>query len=198
MQEHTRASFMIKCIMLLCCMTASTLAKSTEYYFCYVLDDMGDQLRYYSDILSAEVEDINDTYTGFAYCDEVEPQMARDYPGRGNATCRCNSSSKLGWLKDIYHKLPDNYSGPGRKHAFTRPPIPSTTVNDEPLAPAILIEDVKPALPTPEELAALAAIERQVAAKKARIAAEMARDSTEMQAALAEQIRLRKIQGMKQ
>ena len=198
MQEHIRASPMIKYIMLLGCMMASTLAKSTEYYYCYVLDDMGNQLRYYSDILSAEVEDIDDTYTGFAYCDEVEPQMARDYPGNGNATCRCNSSSKLSWLKKIYHKLPEDYSGPGRKLAFTRPPIPSATVNDKPPVPAILIEDVKPVLPTPEELAALAAIERQAAAKKAWIAAAMARDDAEMQAALAEQIRLRKIQGMRQ
>lgn len=198
MPEHTRASPMIKCIMLLSCMMASTLAKSTEYYYCYVLDDMGNQLRYYSDILSAEVEDIDDTYTGFAYCDEVEPQMARDYPGKGNATCRCNSSSSLSRLKKIHQKLPEDYSGPGRKHAFTRPPIPSATVNEEPPAPAILIEDVKPALSSPEELAALAAIERQVAAKKARIAAAMARDNAEMQAALAEQIRLRKLQGMKQ
>lgn len=217
MQYGRKANGIAGCILFLGCLMASTVAHSAEYYFCYVLDARGEKLLYHSDILLAGTR-IDDMETLQAFRKENELRSTLDFghiPDSGN----CISELDLSEVRTRYrriletypeyprvvHKYPEyrksfkNYSYAGRKYPFTRPPVPSKPVVSDPSpVPAIIIEETKPVTPTPKQLAEQAALEREAASKRARNAAAGARYDAKVQAAIAEQLRLRKLQGARQ
>ena len=163
-------------------------ALATQYYYCYVRDYNGNELRYFSGILSTGGE-IDEQATGFAYGEEIEPLMTRDYPGDASSTQSCNSSSNLATIKKAWADLTRNYPGPNPQQVpFTNPPVPSEPVVESTPGPYLTIEPVKPTGPTPQELAAQAQAQRQAdaarAAERARAAAAAAREDAKWQAKL--------------
>jgi hypothetical protein len=163
-------------------------ALATEYYYCYVRDYNGNELRYYSGILSTAGE-IDDQQTGFAYGDEIKALIARDYPGDGGSKQSCSSSSNLAYIKKEWSNLTKSYPGPNPQQVpFTNPPVPSTPVVESAPGPYLTIEERKPTGPTPEQVAAQAQAQRQAdaakAAERARTAARAAQSDAKGQAEL--------------
>ncbi len=196
MQQYRDANSMIKSMLFLSCLVTSTIASSAEYYFCVVFDVRGEKLYYYSDILVANAR-IDDNETFRAFTRENERREIRDFnhvPTSGY----CIGESDLSETEKEYRKILDQYPG-GRKYPFTSPPVPSKPyVRSVTTTPSIIIEETKPVTPTPEQLAERAAQERKAAANRARMAADAARHDAKVQAAIAEQLRLRKSQGARQ
>ena len=177
-----------KALLVLLAWAASGPALATEYYYCYVRDYNGNQLRYYSDIMSTAGE-IDEQETGFAYGEEIKALLQRDYPGDGGSMQTCSASSNLAYLKKQWTNLPRTWPGPNpRKVPFTHPPVPSTPVVDNAPGPYLSIEERKPIGPSPEQLAAQAQAQRQAdaakSAERARTAAATAQADPTWQALL--------------
>lgn len=198
MQKRRIASGIIGGILFVCSLLLSTAAYSKEYYyFCMVFDATEKELYYYSDILVTDVW-IDDREIITPFYEENRRRSIRDY-GHVPTTGFCQLEYTLSEAQKWYHRKLEQYSHTGLKYPFTRPPTPSKPVvsNASPV-PAIIIEETKPVTPTPEQLAEKAAMEREAAANKARMAAASARHDAKVQAAIAEQLRLRKLQGARQ
>ncbi len=172
----------VKMLLALLASAGAGNALATEYYYCYVRNYNGNELRYYSEIMSTAGE-IDDQDTGFAYGEEIAPQMQRDYPGDGGSMQKCSSSSNLAYLKKEWANLPKTWPGPNpRMIPFTRPPVPSTPVVETAPGPYITIEERKPTGPTPAQLAAQAQAQRQADAAKAAQRARTAAAATQADA----------------
>lgn len=194
-QRHNVRSI-IKFMLFLSCLMAPPIANSAEYYFCMVFDTNREKLYYYSDIYISEtnIDDMK-TYRGFV--DENEARERRDFHII-NTSGYCVSEAKLSETEEEYRKLLDKHRG-GLKYPYTRPPAPSKPyVWNVPPEPSIIIEETKPVTLTPKQLAEREAQERKAAADRARMAADAARHDARVQAAIAEQLRLRKLQGSRQ
>ena len=162
-------------------------AAATMYYFCYVTNTGFDQLRYYTDIMTTSVADVDERWTGKAYFDSLEEQSQQDYPGNTSGGGFCTASPHQDYIQKAHARLAVAYMGPGRKMAFTNPPIPSKPVADNGgPAPVLVIEKSGP---TPEQQAATAAKAqadadraRQVARENADRAAQVAAQNAAYQA----------------
>jgi hypothetical protein len=155
------------------------------------------QLYFYSDILVSDVRmERHELMKAFTL--ENEYRARRDFPNT-QKYAYCRSDASLRNVQKEYHQTLKDFSHAGLKYPFTRPPVPSKPmVSNVSPVPAIIIEETKPVTPTPEQLAEKAAMEREAAANKARMAAASARHDAKVQAAIAEQLRLRKLQGARQ
>lgn len=198
MQKRRNASGIIGGILFLGSLLLSTPAHSKEYYyFCMVFDATEKELYYYSDILVTDVW-IDDREIIRPFNEENERRSIRDY-GHVPTTGFCQLEYTLSEAQKWYHRKLEQYSHTGLKYPFTRPPVPSKPVvsNVSPV-PVIIVEEAQSVTPTPEQLAEQAAIEREAAANRARMASASARNDAKVQAAIAEQLRLRKLQGSRQ
>lgn len=198
MQKRRNASGIIGCILFLGSLILSTTAYSEEYYsYCMVFETNKKQLYFYSDILVSDAR-MERHELMKAFTRENEYRARRDFPNT-QWYAYCRSDASLRNVQEEYHQTLKDFSHAGLKYPFTRPPVPSKPmVSNVSPVPAIIFEETKPDTPTPEQLAEKAAMEREAAANKARMAAASARHDAKVQAAIAEQLRLRKLQGARQ
>jgi hypothetical protein len=163
-------------------------AASADDYFCYVLGYDAKKLYFYSQLLSTAGH-IDDTKTGLAYCEELEPKTRRNPEISGGHRCSCSSGNPA-YIKDLYARHAKIWpGGPHEQVVFSFPPVPSTPVEDTPGASVLVIE--KPVGPTPEQLRqqaeaedALRRADAAEAQRRASAAAQAAQNDAQAQALL--------------
>ena len=182
-------------LLLLGCLLQASVAHSTTYYFCAVTNIPKTELYYYSDILVSE-DRVDESDTIGAFYVENERRSRKDFHII-QTSGYCYKEYTMADIQQEYRRILGKYSG-GLKYPFNNPPAPSEPYQPPTTYGSIVVDVVKPITRTPEQIAELAAQEREMANRKARSAAAAAKYDAKIKAMIAEQLRLRREQGARQ